>query len=75
MDEGGKPETYVHMLNGTEVDGVFLGRGNVTSWGFKFVAERGLYTVRLLTPDVGGVSGLGLKDGEVAGFLKAVYPY
>lgn len=66
FENGVAPETYALMAtNGTKIDGVFLGRGNVTTWAFR--PTGGFWSVRL-------VGAKGLRDGEFAGFLKVVSP-
>jgi hypothetical protein len=69
---GGKPETYAHEIAGVRQDGVFLGSGNVTTWGFRRPSEgavAGYYFVRLLVP-----GAKSLYEGEFKGFMKVVQP-
>jgi hypothetical protein len=69
LTQGLGPETYVHVVNGTKLDGIFLGKGNVTTFGFRYVTSpASFWQVRLLG------SGKNLKDGEFMGFLKVVSP-
>lgn len=56
----------INNADGSTYDGVFLGRGNVTTWGFKEVGKGEGWSVRL-------VEGK-LRDGESEGFLKVVSP-
>jgi hypothetical protein len=43
--EGGvsglNPEVYTHEIAGVQQDGLSLGLGNVTTWGFELVLGRG----------------------------------
>ncbi|KAE9364245.1 hypothetical protein N431DRAFT_354371 [Stipitochalara longipes BDJ] len=74
FDQGNaiKPETYAHFVEGVRQEGVFLGWGNVTTWGYRRVkSETGgdYYGIRLLKLGIGD-----LKNGEIRGFLKVVLP-
>ncbi|KAE9381221.1 hypothetical protein N431DRAFT_440104 [Stipitochalara longipes BDJ] len=66
------PEVYTHEIAGVQQDGLFVGLGNVTTWGFEFVLGQGrvgssdYYRMRLLGPETN------LKDGEIDGFLGIV---
>lgn len=78
--EGGKggggsglnPEVYTHEIAGVQQDGLFVGLGNVTTWGFELVLGQGganssdYYRMRLLGPKTS------LKDGEIDGFVGIV---
>ena len=65
-------ETYSVEVDGVALDGTYVGLGNVTTWGFTFVAGPGgagsvdSYAMRLL----GAVTTLG--EDEVEGFLSVV---
>jgi hypothetical protein len=64
------PEVYTHEIGGVVEDGLFLGWGNVTTWGF-LLKKRGasgseVYRMRLLN------SKTSLKDGEIDGFVRIV---
>ncbi|KUJ09750.1 uncharacterized protein LY89DRAFT_690164 [Mollisia scopiformis] len=79
LESGSKPETYTLEVNGTALDGVYLGKGNVTTWGFRKGSGdmKDLWLVRLLAPSPtmrrrGEDGGVVLYDGEVKGFLKVV---
>jgi hypothetical protein len=74
MDEGSKPMTYAHEVNGVRQDGVYLGSGNVTTWAFKRVANARHYQIRLFAPGTGTTKGNMLNDGEFKGFLKVTAP-
>lgn len=64
------PEVYIHELAGVKDDGLFLGWGNVTIWGFMLeqggVSGTEFYSMRLLGPKTS------LKDGELGGFVRIV---
>jgi len=69
---GRKPETYAHEIGGVRQDGVFLGGGDVTTWGFRRPSEgagAGYYFVRLLVP-----GAKALHEDEFKGFMKVVQP-
>lgn len=62
---------YTHELAGVLQDGLFLGWGNVTNWGFELVAgQEGVgseyWRMRLLGPNTG------LRNGEIEGFVGIV---
>jgi hypothetical protein len=69
---GLNPEVYTHEIAGIQQDGLFVGLGNVTTWGFELVLGQGgagssdYYRMRLLGPKAS------LKDGEIDGFVGIV---
>ena len=70
-------EPYAHVDatgSGQRQPGVFLGSGNVTTWGFNYqnTTEAGeYYYLRLLGPgQENPATGLPLYDGEFTGFIK-----
>jgi len=69
---GLNPEVYTHYITGVQQDGLFVGLGNITTWGFELVVgqdgARGsdYYQMRLLGPKAI------LKDGEIDGFVRIV---
>jgi len=69
---GLNPEVYNHEIGGVQQDGLFVGLGNFTTWGFELVLGQGeagsidYYRMRLLGPKTN------LKDGEIDGFLGIV---
>ncbi|OCL08267.1 hypothetical protein AOQ84DRAFT_354564 [Glonium stellatum] len=75
LEDGGKVETYAHEIGGVRQDGVFIGAGNVTTWGFKYqpasASEPDYIEMRLLGPNSSDpTTGKPLRDGEFKGFLK-----
>jgi len=66
------PEVYTHEIAGVQQDGIFVGLGNVTTWGFELVLGQGgagssdYYRMRLLGPNAS------LKNGEIDGFVGIV---
>jgi hypothetical protein len=71
----GKVEAYAHETGGVRQDGVFIGSGNVTTWGFRHQpaseCESDYYEMRLLGRDgADPTTGEPLRDGEFKGFLK-----
>ena len=69
-------EPYAHLAatGGDRLPGVFLGSGNVTSWGFNYqnTTEAGeYYYLRLLGPgQENPATGKPLNEGEFAGFIR-----
>ncbi|KAK1718752.1 uncharacterized protein BDZ83DRAFT_655034 [Colletotrichum acutatum] len=72
---GTEVKPYSHYtLNGTQIDGVFLGSEGYTTWGFKkeTTSDQGTFwEARLLGANSEDPStGKPLFDGEITGFLK-----
>jgi hypothetical protein len=66
--EGMVPETYTQEVDGVKQEGVFLGYGNVTTWGFRRGNGGAYWNVRLVSEEQIA------EDEEFRGFLKAVLP-
>ncbi|KUJ10836.1 uncharacterized protein LY89DRAFT_739822 [Mollisia scopiformis] len=69
---GQSPEVFTHEVAGVAQDGLFLGGGNSSTWGFELVEVKSggndseYYRMRLL-----GAKTV-LKNGELAGFVRIV---
>ncbi|KAF1845390.1 uncharacterized protein K460DRAFT_285910 [Cucurbitaria berberidis CBS 394.84] len=75
------PELYRHVVDGKEVDGLYVGAKNQTTWGFRYTPSSCYANATVSTRDYYEVKLLGLPESkydtagyevEFQGFLKVV---